>query len=173
MIAPAAGKVFKEAHSYDVISIYPSVMRDCPIPGGNIFWLDQMTLNHFGFVQVVARAPAGKQACLLPAKVYDGHSSSLGFVGHDRVFTGWYLTAEVAAAVAYGYQVELGGGYVFDKLEGGFTSFVSESFKGRQIAKREGEVAMAGLYKAVLNSLYGRFAIHLDWDSWAFAKAGK
>lgn len=36
VIAPAAGKKFKEAHAYDVISIFPSVIRDCPIPGGNM-----------------------------------------------------------------------------------------------------------------------------------------
>ena len=79
----------------------------------------------------------------------------------------------MAAALEYGYQVELSGGYVFDKLVAGFTSFVSESFEGRQTAKREGDPAIDAVYKMALNSLYGRFAMSSDWLSWSFVKAKK
>ena len=86
VLAPAAGQVFESAHSYDVISIYPSVIRDCPMPGGNLFWLDQITRDHFGFVKVIARAPEGKLPCLLPIREEGAKVNTC--VGHERLFTG-------------------------------------------------------------------------------------
>lgn len=84
VLAPGAGRVFPSAHFYDVISIYPSIIRDCPMPGGNLFWLKQITPSHFGFVKVLARAPEGKLPCLLPVPE-NGRNVC---VSHDRLFTG-------------------------------------------------------------------------------------
>lgn len=160
--APLVGRVFSSVYMYDVISIYPSIIRDCPMPGGTMFWLDSMTLEHFGFVKVLARAPKNKLPCFLPVRVDEFGTNEC--LGHDQLFTGLFFTEEVVAAKAYGYEVEVKGGYCFDKIEGGFTSFVDSCFAKRQEAKAAGDRVLERVFKMLLNSLYGRFGINtIGW----------
>lgn len=48
-------------------------------------------------------------------------------------------------------------GYLFEKKESLFESFVTSVFDSRNKAKASGNSALAYVYRILMNSLYGRF----------------
>lgn len=51
-------------------------------------------------------------------------------------------------------------GYLYKRMESPFKHFVSTLFESRLEARKEGNDALAFVYKILMNSLYGRFGIH-------------
>ena len=164
--APGRGKVYKKVYAYDVVSMYPSVMLDCPMPSGQVVGIEQIRQSDYGFVHVVARAPKDKLPCLLPitraiknGPVADESRPKLECVRHEELFSGIFLTSEVKAAIDYGYRVAAYGGIKFTPHTGAFKSYVLQCFKLRQERRARGDRAGEQLYKELLNSLYGRLAM--------------
>lgn len=161
--APGRGKVHKKVYAYDVVSMYPSVIRNRPIPSGQLVNVDVFEPWHFGFVEVLGRAPKDKLPCLLPIRRLNKDnkfiSQSLECVGPNELFSGLFLSSEVDAAEAYGYAMQTFGGKVFTPNSSGFKSFVDSCFKQRQYFKKVGNFVSERIYKSILNTFYGRFAM--------------
>ncbi|KAK6923558.1 DNA-directed DNA polymerase, family B, mitochondria/virus [Dillenia turbinata] len=67
---------------------------------------------------------------------------------------------EFKFAIDHGYKVTPLSGYLFEKKEYPFVSFVSSLFESRLKAKKSKNDALSFIYKILMNSLYGRFGIN-------------
>lgn len=63
-------------------------------------------------------------------------------------------------AQSIGYTVIPIKGYLYEKGEGLFSSFVTDLYGNRLKAKKDGNTGLAYVYKILMNSLYGRFGIN-------------
>ncbi|XP_022975380.1 uncharacterized protein LOC111474649 [Cucurbita maxima] len=149
----------EDLYYYDVNSLYPFVMKEFPMPGGEPVWhsnlqnkdLDSM----FGFIEAYVICPKTIKKPFLP---YRDKNDTLLFPSGE--FVGVYYTEELKYARDLGYTVLPISGYLFKKMESPFSSFVSSLFESRLEARKSGNEAMSYVYKILMNSLYGRFGIN-------------
>lgn len=117
----------KELYYYDVNSLYPYVMKNYPMPGGEPVWIDkceEMDLDSlFGFFEAFVVAPADMKRPFLP---YRTSKKSLTFPTGE--FVGVYYSEELKYAKSIGYQVIPLCGYIFQKITpfGDFVTTLSE-----------------------------------------------
>jgi hypothetical protein len=144
---------------YDVNSLYPFIMKTFPMPGGKPKWmgyLDGQDLdNLFGFIEAYVACPKTLKRPFLP---YRDKNNTLIFPTGE--FTGVYYSEELKYARSLGYTVIPLSGYIFEKKESPFESFVSSLFESRLNAKKYGNDAISYVYKILMNSLYGRLGIN-------------
>jgi len=144
---------------YDVNSLYPYVMHDFPMPGGEPEWhgnLGDKDLDSlFGFIEAYVECPETRKRPFLPFR-----DKKRGLIFPTGSFFGVYYSEELKYARDIGYTVIPLSGYLFQKKESPFKDYVSTLYNSRLKAKKEGNDALAFLYKNLLNSLYGRFGIH-------------
>jgi len=144
---------------YDVNSLYPYIMKSCPMPGGVPVWhanLEGQELsNLYGFIEAYVVCPNTITRPFLP---YRDHNDTLLFP--TGKFVGVYFSEELIYARDLGYKIFPMRGYLFEKKPSPFDSFVTSLFASRQEAKLSGDEAMAYSYKILMNSLYGRFGIN-------------
>ena len=149
----------KNLHYYDVNSLYPYVMKTYPMPGGNPVWhrsLEGKDLESmFGFIEAYVVCPKTIKRPFLP---YRDEKNTLLFPAGE--FIGVYYSEELKYARDLGYTVIPLSGYLFERKESPFESFVSSLFESRSQAKKEGNEALSFVYKILMNSLYGRFGIN-------------
>ena len=144
---------------YDVNSLYPFVMKEFPMPGGEPVWhrnlggkdLDSM----FGFIEAYVVCPQTIKKPFLP---YRDKNKTLIFPTGE--FVGVYYSEELKYARDLGYTVLPISGYLFERMESPFKDFVSSLYESRLEAKKDGNEAFAYVYKILMNSLYGRFGIN-------------
>ena len=144
---------------YDVNSLYPFVMKEFAMPGGVPVWhgnlegkdLDSM----FGFIEAYVVCPNTIKKPFLP---YRDKNNTLIFPTGE--FVGVYYCEELKYARALGYTVIPINGYLFESKESPFRHFVSSLSESRLKARKEGNDAMAYVYKILMNTLYGRFGIN-------------
>jgi hypothetical protein len=70
-----------------------------------------------------------------------------------------YYSEELKYARSLGYTVLPISGYLFERKESPFKEFVSSLYESRLEARKDGNEALAYVYKILMNSLYGRFGI--------------
>lgn len=144
---------------YDVNSLYPFVMKDFPMPGGDPVWhgnLDGKDLDSlFGFIEAYVVCPKTIKKPFLP---YRDKKNTLLFPTGE--FVGVYYSEELKYARRLGYTVLPISGYLFEEMESPFKHFVSSLFESRLVARKEGNEGLAYVYKILMNSLYGRFGIN-------------
>lgn len=144
---------------YDINSLYPFVMKEFPMPGGVPVWhsdLESMELDSmFGFIKAYVECPKTMKRPFLPYRNKDGL-----LIFPTGEFVGVYYSEELKYARDLGYKVIPISGYLFQKMESPFKDYVNSLFESRSNAKKEGNNAIAYVYKLLLNSLYGRFGIN-------------
>ena len=145
---------------YDVNSLYPFVMMEFPMPGGEPVWnsnLNDKDLDSiFGFIEAYVVCPKTIKKPFLP---YRDKNNTLIFPTGE--FVGVFYSEELKYAKSIGYTVIPISGYLFEKMEKSpFREFVSSLYESRLEAKKEGNDAFAYVYKILMNSLYGRFGIN-------------
>nr|GME06072.1 DNA polymerase-like [Ipomoea batatas] len=149
----------EDLYYYDVNSLYPFVMKEFPMPGGEPVWhsnLESKDLDSmFGFIEAYVVCPKTIKKPFLP---YRDKNNTLLFPTGE--FVGVYYTEELKYARGLGYMVLPISGYLFKRMESPFRSFVSSLFESRLDARKSGNEAMAYVYKILMNSLYGRFGIN-------------
>jgi len=149
----------EDLHYYDVNSLYPFVMKEFQMPGGEPVWhsnLEGKDLDSiFGFIEAYVVCPKTIKKPFLP---YRDKNNTLIFPTGE--FVGVYYTEELKYARGLGYTVLPISGYLFKRMESPFQSFVSSLFESRLEARKSGNEAMAYVYKILMNSLYGRFGIN-------------
>ena len=155
----------KDINRYDVNSLYPSVMANCPSPVGKITKFKGDILKHkenpFGFFFVNIKTPENLYIPILQTRVKTkvGGIRTVSPLGE---WSGWYFSEEILNAKKHGYHVEIVWGYLFEK-DYIFKEYVSDLYELKKKSERDSPDFI--ISKLLLNSLYGRFGMSPDKDS--------
>lgn len=155
---------YRDCRSWDVNSLYPSVMCDMPMPVGAPVWYDGEYRDdddyplHIDVVAFDARLKTGKTATLtniLPVWGYEGErlDSTLGVVTMPVTDVDWQTLAENYDVHVWDYV----GGWKFRKSYGLYREYVDKWFRVKQTATGE----RRQMAKLLLNSLVGKFGASL------------
>ncbi len=147
--------------SYDVNSMYLSIMRDCIFP-------DMLTAkyvekcpklwrryldNYLGIWNVTVRCPASLYIPLLPLKL-DG---KLKFPTGE--FSGTWTSVELLEAENIGYEIlEVKSFIYYAKAKAYFTEYANFVWKKRIEYRKKNNKPMDKMIKRLGNALYGKFA---------------
>ncbi len=152
-------------NSYDVNSLYPSSMKNYPMPvgkprlfSGNPYLLDK---NPFGFFKVIVSAP-NKKIPFLPTKIQSKNGQRM--ICPVGSWSGWYFSEEIKNAEKYGYKFKILEGYLFEK-QIIFSEYVDELYKMKTEASptnlnNNGDPVKYFIAKLLMNALYGRFGMN-------------
>lgn len=155
---------YQGCRSWDVNSLYPSIMRDAPMPTGSPIWYDGEYRHdddcplHIDVISFDARLKRKKTATLtniLPVWGYEGErlDSTLGVVTMPVTNVDWETLTE-----NYDIHVwEHVGGWKFRKSHGLYYNYVDKWFHVKQTATGE----RRQMAKLLLNSLVGKFGASL------------
>lgn len=150
----------EDLYYYDVNSLYPFIMKEFPMPGGDPVWHGNLVGKDlddslFGFIEAYVVCPKTIKRPFLP---YRDKNQTLIFPTGE--FVGVYYSEELKYAKSLGYTVIPISGYLYERMESPFKDFVSTLYESRLEARKEGNDALAFVFKILMNSLYGRFGIN-------------
>jgi hypothetical protein len=151
----------KSIKSYDVNSLYPSVMHDFEMPVGKpIYFLGDIHQDikekiPFGFFRVKVEAPIKLLCPALPLKFKTSQGKRTIFpVGK---WESWYFSEEIRNKLQYGYKFEILEGYLFNK-KNIFYDFIELLYKIKSSYNSDEPKYI--ISKLLMNSLYGRFGLN-------------
>jgi hypothetical protein len=154
-------KFFIKLFSYDVNSLYPTIMAKTLMPVGKpiVFEGDirKVDADAYGFFYCKITSPEFLEHPILQRRIKT--ENGLRTIAGLGSWTGWIYSAEMDNAVRFGYQFEILNGYQFEKADI-FSSFVNKMFALRQ--EFEKGHAMNLIAKLLMNSLYGKFGMKMD-----------
>lgn len=152
----------------DVNSLYPSVMKDCPMPFGEPIYFSgeyepdplynlyvvmltcnfELKPNHVPTIQIKNSLSFVPTEYLTSS---DGEDVTLVLTSVDlKLFLEHYDVT----------NIEWEGGYKFKSNTGIFDNYINKWSEVKITSKKEGNAAMYTLAKLMLNNLYGKFALN-------------
>jgi hypothetical protein len=150
--------IFRKLYSYDVNSLYPTVMSQLPMPTGKpvVFEGDirRVTPDAFGIFQCNITTPDYLEHPILQRKI-----KGKGTVAGLGNWTGWISSLEMDNAVKLGYTFEILRGYQFNRTNI-FSGYVNKMYNLR-LKYPKGD-PMNLIAKLLMNSLYGKFGMKLE-----------
>jgi hypothetical protein len=160
----------KHGFMYDMVSQYPYVMKNFPMPVGNPTLTIEKNLEKiFGWSYCRITAPTKKRLknLILPVRTNKGVE-----IGHGT-FYGWYFSEELKFAVENGYKVQVICSLNFSKGYNIFDNYVNEFFNMKIRAEEKGNLVERSIAKLMLNSLYGGFGMNEIIDTLKFVDKEK
>ena len=147
-------------YAYDVNSAYPYVMADNPMPVGAPTLVENFTefnfSKFFGFIEATVYIHSDSY---IPPLVIR-HPTEGSLISPVGIFRGYFFSEELRLAmedkanqILYFHK-----GYQYKKRKI-FEDFVRGLYRRRRQAELQSEKGRAFIYKFILNSLYGRFAM--------------
>lgn len=163
-----AGKILGEGIVFDVNSLYPSVMHDCPLPIGRPLWFD-------GEPKPTERRPLWIAALECRFTVKPDHIPCIQLKGNRRFGHTEYIERSGVSVVLTITSVDWKlineqydvknirwiGGYSFAASEYQFKDYVDHWTEQKIQATKDGNAGKRQIAKLMLNSLYGKFATRL------------
>ncbi len=143
--------IYDKVFSYDINSLYPSVMINNPFPVGKPKGTLKWNPKYIGFYEVTWKQPNQK----IPPILWKKGSNGLEYVYEG---SGTIPSPEIHLAIKYGVELKFKSGLYFPKSEKLFSAWVKHWYKERLTARKKGNNGLAGCCKLMLNSLYGKFA---------------
>ena len=153
--------IYRKLFYYDVNSLYPTVMANCPMPIGRpiAFKGDIRTVDAeaYGVFYCNITSPAYLEHPILQKRVRtkDGMRTIAG-LGN---WTGWITSVERDNGIKCGYQFEILRGYQFDKGDL-FSGYVNKLYNLRKSYPKSNPMNLVA--KLLMNSLYGKFGMSLN-----------
>jgi DNA polymerase type B, organellar and viral len=146
---------------YDVNSLYPYVMSNYSMPIGNIKYFEgdiyKIEDKPFGFFLAEITAPDDLNVPILMTKAKINNTlKTLAPLGK---WTGVIFSEELINAKDYGYEFKVLKGYTFDS-DYIFKDFVNDLYEIK--CNHPKDHPMYLISKLLLNSLYGRFGMHIE-----------
>ena len=159
------GKITRSGRTYDVNSLYPSVMYDRLLPYGVPLFVE-------GMPEATSDRPLFIVSITFTAKLKKNHVPCIQVKGSSRFIATEYqkIIKEPVTLSCTNVDLELweqqydmdiisyNGGWLFHGMDGVFTDFIDKWSK----IKQESTGGMRVLSKLMLNSLYGKFATNPD-----------
>jgi hypothetical protein len=140
---------------YDFNSLYPSCMiNEFPKPDSFTITKDNNKANILFYegVSHVCMKSSSDNIPLLPLR-----KDKLIFPNGN--IRGWYTHAEIRKALEEGYLlIKIYESITYSKTHNPFQKYVLDIYSKRELAKKDGS-PLEYIYKLMLNSLYGRFAL--------------
>lgn len=144
-------------YGYDIISCYPSAMRDIPIVDTNskIYTKKPKIKTREGFCEVIIKAPKTIRVPYLPIKLDDK------LVFPRGVFRGVWTYFEIREAIKIGYTVSKYIRAIEFKTNHQFrlNTFIERLFSTRATAKINKDIVLDYACKIILNASYGKLAM--------------
>lgn len=143
---------FESVRVYDINSLYPSVMREIPVPFSERgYWTTRWESEKVGVWEIkFVQLDTAKPPVLM--------------VGGEGVYRGEgvYFSPEIELFLKMGGEIELIKGYVFIDTEIVFKEFVDTLYSLRM---EDSNGPLGTLCKFLLNSLYGKFGQHAERET--------
>jgi len=149
-------KGYQEVYSYDVNSMYLSIMRDCyiPVPSSAVYKKENYKYyldKYLGIFHVQVEAPQGQKVMCLPYR-------DEKVIYPCGIFEGYYTSVELKEALKHGYKILHCYDFVYyTKKEKLFKDYAEWVWNKRKEYKKKGNLGMELLIKKLGNSLYGKF----------------
>lgn len=147
-------------YSYDVNSLYPTVMKNHEYPNSFAYGTYEFEKNKPGFYNCDVDVPKNMYCPFL------GTVSTGKYTFPTGKFKGLYTTAEINYARSLGVEIKTGEGYVFNNGGFIFKGFVDDLYSIRKSSVKNG--VNDTIAKLLLNSCYGRFGLRLNRENIVF-----
>lgn len=152
----------KPIYTYDVNSLYPYVMSKYPMPIGKIRFFEgdifKIMKNPFGFFEVEITTPNDLNIPIILTRITkDGQTKTIAPLGNwkDVIFSEEMFNS----MKNFGYKFKVLKGYLFDK---GFVfkEYVDSLYAIKSNTPKDNPMYL--ISKLLLNTLYGKFGMHVD-----------
>ena len=153
----------KPIYSYDVNSLYPSVMQAHEMPGDFSHYTVELDLNVHSIYHCRVSCPKEIYIPLLGTNIKvprrtGSKSMVVKFIFPTGTFDGHWTNVELKKALELGYKIEkIYKGVVFKNNGFMFKEFVDHFYNER---KKTSDPVEKIIFKDFMNHLYGRFAIN-------------
>jgi hypothetical protein len=152
----------KNGIMYDINSSYPaSMLKDMPEgKAESINGYDITMKSFFGFVRVTVEVDESEYNPMLSIKTTNGLIYPVGR------FTTIVFSEELKYAIKHTKTkiIKIHHGYKYNRYNGFFRGFVEGFYNDRMKAKDNNRKGEALILKLLLNGLYGRFGIGIEYD---------
>jgi len=148
----------KNIFSYDINSLYPTVMHDFNVPVGNPIYFEgditKFDKDAFGFFDAEVKSPEFMNRPILQTKVkINNMFRTIAPLGtwNDMIFS-----EEMYNSIKYGYSFKVSRGYLFEKANI-FKDYITDLYEIKKSHDKNDPMYL--ISKLLMNSLYGRFGL--------------
>ena len=149
----------EKLYYYDINSLYPFCMlKTMPVGTPKKYDVTKGLKNLFGFALVKVEVPKSLNIPVLPLYVKIEGTDKLVFPTGS--FKGYYFSEELKYAESLGCKIHLIDAWEFQKGENVFKDYVEHLFELKRIGNKDER----DVFKLLLNTLYGKWGQHREYQ---------
>ena len=158
-----AKTIKQPVYYYDVNSMYPYIMRHCPLPYGMPVYYKGKYMENEEYTTYVQHLIVDYMILddYIP-HIQDKMTLATYIRETDAPTEMWLTKPDLERLLKNGdiYQIDFIDGYMFKEQTGMFDEYVDIHYKGKAEEKAKGNKGKCTIHKLYLNSLYGKFGEH-------------